>query len=102
MIQLLPIVNQIKRLVKLSLFLMRVNWLLSRIVNRPIILGFHRIKKPSDSLIDRRVGVTDSDTFESIITYFNFLGYKFVSLDNLVNSRSGRLLAITFDDGFRD
>jgi len=102
-------VERIKRLIRplqYLLFLMRVNWLLSRLVNRPVVLSFHQIKEPTDTLIDRRVGVTDPDIFEKIIIYMTSLGYKFVTLDSLVDGlaepRLERVAAVTFDDGFKD
>lgn len=82
------------------------NLLLARLVNRPIVLCFHRIKKSSDNLLDQRVGVTDPDSFEKVINYFRILGYRFISLENLINSisksRIERVAVVTFDDGFKD
>lgn len=83
-----------------------INLLLARLVNRPVILCFHRIGKPSGSLLDQRVGVTDPDSFRKIINYLKILGYSFVSLEHLKNiiakSRLERIAVVTFDDGFKD
>jgi peptidoglycan/xylan/chitin deacetylase (PgdA/CDA1 family) len=80
--------------------------LLARLVNRPVVLCFHRIGKSSGSLLDRLVGVTDPDSFRKLINYFKILGYSFVSLEHLKNiialSRLERVAVVTFDDGFKD
>lgn len=82
------------------------NLLLARLINRPVILCFHRIKDSSGSLIDRRVGTTPQVVFKKIIRYMRVLGYKFISLEELEykieRSRTGREAVITFDDGFKD
>lgn len=82
------------------------NLLLARLVNRPVVLCFHRIKKSSGSLLDKRVSAIDPDSFEKVINYLRVLGYKFISLEHLVDRilepRLERVAVITFDDGFKD
>jgi peptidoglycan/xylan/chitin deacetylase (PgdA/CDA1 family) len=83
-----------------------LNPLLARLVSRPVVLCFHRVKEPSGSLLDRRVGVTAPDSFEGAVRYMKVLGYRFVSLEEVVkrasSSKPARVAAITFDDGFKD
>ncbi len=104
--QSIRIIKRLIRPLQPLLFLTRVNWLLSRLVNWPIVLCFHQIKKSTNSLMDHRVGVTDPEFFEKIIIYMTSLGYKFITFDSLVDgiaeSRMGRVAAVTFDDGFKD
>lgn len=99
-------IRGMESLIKHLLFLTKVNRPLAQLVNCPIILGFHQIKKPTHNLFERRVGITDPDFFEKIITYISSLGYRFITLDNLVDrlpaSTLGRVAAVTFDDGFKD
>ncbi|MEN6350333.1 MAG: polysaccharide deacetylase family protein [Syntrophomonas sp.] len=80
--------------------------LLAPFVNRPVILCFHRIGKSSGSLLDERVGVTDTDSFKTVINYLKIMGYRFVTLEHLINaiaaSKLERLAVITFDDGYKD
>ena len=73
------------RIVKISYYF-AISLLLARLVNRPVILCFHRIGKSSGSLLDQRVGVTHADSFQKIINYLRILGYRFVSLGYLNNS----------------
>jgi peptidoglycan/xylan/chitin deacetylase (PgdA/CDA1 family) len=92
--------------VKLFWFSIRLNWLLSHLVNRPVILGFHRIKKSSGGLMDRRIGVTNPKIFRKIINYMKCLGYTFTTLESLAGvlkeGKMRRFAVITFDDGFKD
>ena len=98
-------ISKIFRIVKTSCFFV-TSLLLARVVNRPVILCFHRIGKSSGSLFDQRIGVTDPDSFYKIINYLSILGYSFVSLDHLRNnidiSKLERVAVVTFDDGFKD
>ncbi|MEN6373148.1 MAG: polysaccharide deacetylase family protein [Smithella sp.] len=93
------------RVVKISCFFV-TSLLLSRLVERPVVLCFHRIRKSSGSLLDQRIGVTDPDSFRKVINYLRILGYSFVSLENLNNSintsKLKRVAVITFDDGYKD
>ena len=83
-----------------------ISLLLARLVNSPVILCFHRVGKSSGSLLDRRIGVTDPDSFRNIIKYLRILGYRFVSLKKLTDSierpRLSRVAVVTFDDGYKD
>jgi|GEM_PF-2050586 len=83
-----------------------LNPLLARLVARPVVLCFHRVKEPSGSLLDRSAGVTPPDSFEGVVRYMRVLGYRFVSLEDVVkrasSSKPARMAAITFDDGFKD
>lgn len=93
------------RIVKISYFFV-VSLLLARLVNRPVVLCFHRIGKTSGSFLDQRVGVTDPASFQKVINYLSILGYRFVSLEHLKNSiavsRLERVAVVTFDDGYKD
>ncbi len=93
------------KIVKISSFFV-ISLLLARLVNRPVVLCFHRISKSSHSLLDQRVGVTDPDSFRKVINHLRILGYRFVSLEQLKNSisksRLERVAVVTFDDGFKD
>ena len=97
--------SKLFRIVKISYFFL-ISLLLARLVNRPVILCFHRIGKSSGSLLDQRVGVTDPDSFRKIINYLRILGYRFVSLEHLKNSiatsKLERVAVVTFDDGYKD
>ena len=73
------------RIVKMSYFF-SISLFLARLVNRPVVLCFHRIGKSSGSLLDQRVGVTDPDSFRKVINYLRIIGYRFVSLEHLTNS----------------
>lgn len=99
-------INVLKRLMKQVIFRANANRLLAQVFNLPIILGFHRIKNNSRSLLNQRVGIIDPVFFESIICYLRSLGYRFVTLDSLVDRLTdntlGRVAAVTFDDGFND
>jgi peptidoglycan/xylan/chitin deacetylase (PgdA/CDA1 family) len=79
---------------------------LARLVSRPVILCFHRVKKADGSLFDDRVTVTDPDLFKRLLKYVRSLGYRFVPLERIIEStskpRPERVAAITFDDGFKD
>ena len=81
------------------------NLLFARIVNRPIILGFHQVKEKTSCLLDKRVGVINPADFKKVILYLKRLGYKFVSLEELLKtvntSKHKKVAAVTFDDGFK-
>lgn len=83
-----------------------INILLSRIVNRPLILCFHRIGKHTGSILDLRVGKTDVRSFTIVICCLRILGYRFVTLEYLKDcidsTKLGRFAVITFDDGYKD
>lgn len=96
---------RISRLVKTAWFFV-TSFLLAPIANRPVILCFHRIGKSSGSLLDERVGVTTPDSFRAAINYLKIIGYRFVTLEHLIDavntSKLERLAVITFDDGYKD
>ena len=69
-----------------------------------LVLGYHRIGRPGDGVHDRRLW---SATAEDFGTQVRFLArhVEVVSGDELpdaLRSRSGRQVALTFDDGYRD
>lgn len=78
----------------------------ARIVERPLILCFHRVKVQSDSLLDKRVGCISPRNFRKVLKFVKLMGYKFVALDELVsmvaNGKLSKVAAVTFDDGFKD
>jgi peptidoglycan/xylan/chitin deacetylase (PgdA/CDA1 family) len=81
------------------------NNIFARIVSHPIILGFHQVKEKTSCLLDKRVGVINPADFKKIILYLKRLGYKFVSLEELLKtvnaSQYKKVAAVTFDDGFK-
>jgi peptidoglycan/xylan/chitin deacetylase (PgdA/CDA1 family) len=93
------------RIVKTSYFFV-ISLLLAHLVNRPVVLCFHRIRKSSGSLLDQRIGVTEPDAFRKVINCLRILGYSFISLEQLKNiiaiSQLKRVAVVTFDDGFKD
>jgi peptidoglycan/xylan/chitin deacetylase (PgdA/CDA1 family) len=100
------LIRKIKRIVKWLLFLTGVNFVFARFIRLPIILGFHRIKPSIDGVVDIRAGVVYPDVFGRVLDYLFFLGYEFVTLDDVVNDlkkhRLKRRATITFDDGYSD
>lgn len=70
-----------------------------------LILYFHRIVPPAHTLMDR-IGTLEPAGFQKVIGYLGSLGYRFVTLEDLVqslpNQSSGRWAVITFDDGYAD
>lgn len=76
-----------------------ISLFLARLVNRPVILCFHRVGESSGSLLDQRVGVTDPASFRKVINHLSILGYSFVSLEHLKNgvalSRLERVAVVT-------
>jgi peptidoglycan/xylan/chitin deacetylase (PgdA/CDA1 family) len=95
-----------KKIVERIIFSPKINYIFARLVNRPMILMFHRVKQSIDNLLDRRTGVCGLEDFEKILIYLKDTGYRFFSLNDLVdmlsNRRHGRFVALTFDDGFKD
>jgi peptidoglycan/xylan/chitin deacetylase (PgdA/CDA1 family) len=93
-----------ERLIKALYFVTAL--FLGRLVGKPFILCFHRIKKPSEALLDKRVGVTRPENFVKVIRFVKRLGYEFVALDDVKEmidtGRVKKSVAITFDDGFKD
>ena len=83
-----------------------VNIACTSLVDRPLVLCFHRVKIPSDSLLDKRVGVTKPSDLSEIILFLKIVGYQLVSLEDLVQmieeGKFTKVAAITFDDGFKD
>ena len=78
----------------------------ARLLNEPLVLCFHRVKIPSGSLLDRRVGVTKPSDLVEVIRFLRMAGYHFVGLETLVKmveeGNFQRVAAVTFDDGFND
>ena len=83
-----------------------INVVCASCVDKPLVLCFHRVKIPVDSLLDRRVGVTKPSDLVEIIRFLRIAGYRFVHLERLVQmTEEGdftKVAAITFDDGFND
>ena len=82
------------------------NLILCRLLGYPIILAFHRIKKPDGSLLDQCIGATDPEFFEKVLNYLIYLRYRFVSLNELGGmireQRTEKVAIVTFDDGYKD
>jgi peptidoglycan/xylan/chitin deacetylase (PgdA/CDA1 family) len=78
----------------------------ARIVSRPLILCFHRVKVPSESLLDKRVGCISPQNFQNVLRFMRLMGYRFIALEQLVNmiteKKVAKVAAVTFDDGFKD
>lgn len=89
-----------------KIFFFITSLLLASLVKKPIILCFHRVKAPSKSLLDRRVGLTNPGIFKKVLRSMEIMGYQFVPLDELVNMLKAneykKVAAVTFDDGFKD
>ena len=76
------------------------------LIHRPLILCFHRVKMPSGSLIDRRVGVTKPSDLVEVIRFLRIAGYQCVPLERLMQMTEegnfSKVAAVTFDDGLSD
>jgi peptidoglycan/xylan/chitin deacetylase (PgdA/CDA1 family) len=83
-----------------------INIACASLVGKPLILCFHRVKIPSDSLLDRRVGVTKPSDLVEIIRFLRMAGYQFVPLERLSQmieeGNFTKVAAVTFDDGLND
>jgi len=83
-----------------------INIACASLVGKPLILCFHRVKTQSISLLDRRIGVTKPSDLEEVIRFLRMAGYKFVSLERLVQmieeGNFSKVAAVTFDDGLND
>ena len=83
-----------------------INIACASLVGKPLILCFHRVKTPSGSLLDRRIGVTKPSDLEEVIRFLRMAGYKFVPLERLVQmieeGNFSKVAAVTFDDGLND
>jgi hypothetical protein len=51
----------------------KLNLLLARMVKTPIILCFHRIKKPAPGFFDKRLEALAPEQFEWILSYIHSL-----------------------------
>jgi peptidoglycan/xylan/chitin deacetylase (PgdA/CDA1 family) len=98
--------DRIKKGIKRLIFLSRVNCLLAGLIQHSIVLGFHRIKPVTSSLLDEKLETIDPKVFRVILTHLGNLGYRFISLSRLASNteegKSRREAVITFDDGFKD
>lgn len=69
-----------------------------------LVLNYHRIGRPGDSLFERGLWSATEEDFNRQVEYltrhFDVIGLD--DLDDIVNHRSGRHVMITFDDGYRD
>jgi len=90
----------------LKVFYFITSIFLAYIVRKPVILCFHRVKAPSNSLLDRRVGVISPNNFRKAIRFMKIMGYEFFSLENLLSmieiGKFRKVAVVTFDDGFKD
>ena len=95
--------------IKTMAFHVGLNRVLSAATKRPLILLYHRVDEPTDSLLHREVDTISPYNFAAHLDYIRTLGYQFVTLGELMNSRknngqfpSERLAVVTFDDGYLD
>ena len=83
-----------------------INVIFARLIGKPLVLCFHRVKMPSGSLLDKRIGVTKPSDLEEIIRCLRIAGYQFIPLERLVQivekGNHEKVVAITFDDGLSD
>jgi len=83
-----------------------INIVCARFLNQPMILCFHRVKNPSASLLDKRIGVTKPHVLEEVIRFLRIAGYQFVSLERMIQiieeGNFQKVVAVTFDDGLSD
>lgn len=81
--------------------------LLSKFLGNGIIFMLHSVKKPQDEKYIFNEGMYVTDSFlEKIIIEGKQQGYKFLSLDNILNEISykslDKFIVFTFDDGYKD
>jgi len=72
--------------------------------NGLLVLNYHRIGQPEDSLFDRPLWSATVEAFEEQIRYLS-LNFDIVTISDMshvLKSKSGRHLMVTFDDGYLD
>lgn len=91
--------------VKYGCYLLNVNRVLAPLGRVPLILCFHRVRKPQ-GLLDQCVGSLSREQFVWVLDYVRSLGYAFADLETVVGevrqAKLRRVAAVTFDDGFED
>lgn len=75
-----------------------------RVWNGLLVLNYHRIGDPSDSLLDHGLWSATEEEFDKQIRFvkksFDIIGPN--DLERVLARRRGRHVMITFDDGYRD
>ncbi len=72
--------------------------------NGVLILNYHRIGEPGDSLFDRNLWSASAEDFDRQIEFLS-KNFELIGLSDLEHSLSqplGRFVMVTFDDGYRD
>jgi peptidoglycan/xylan/chitin deacetylase (PgdA/CDA1 family) len=90
------------KLLKQIVLASRLNHLLVRIMQFPIVVGYHRVVDDAPSLLVRRIGSVSECELASHLAYFERIGCRIVNFEQAIISASSRSVAITFDDGFKD
>lgn len=76
----------------------------ARTWNGVLVLNYHRIGDPSDSLFDHNLWSASAEDFERQVAFlaenFNVIGLG--DLEHALNQPHGQFVMLTFDDGYRD
>lgn len=76
----------------------------SRVWQGLLVLNYHRIGDPSQSLLDRNLWSASADAFDTQVQIgareFDVVGLQ--DLEHVLREKRGRYLMFTFDDGYRD
>jgi len=69
-----------------------------------LILNYHRIGDPTQSMLDRNLWSASAEDFDAQVQHgareFDVIGLQ--DLEHVLRERRGRYLMFTFDDGYRD
>ena len=76
----------------------------ARTWNGVLVLNYHRIGDPSDSLFDHKLWSASAEDFERQVAFLakNFLVIGLGDLEHALSQPHGQFVLLTFDDGYRD